>query len=126
VSEHILVVDDDPDIRDLVALVLADEGYQVLTAANGAEALTEIEHEPPAAMLLDIQMPIMDGWAVVRSMHERGCRVPTIVMTAATAAEERCRELGADACLPKPFSLDDLCAAVKRVHRRPKRRHAPS
>jgi len=117
VSRHILVVDDDPGIRDMVAFALEDEGYDVVTAANGAEAIEQIEHEPPTAMFLDVQMPVLDGWGVARRMRERGYWVPTIVMTAASSAEERCRQLGADACLPKPFSLDDLFNSLERVRR---------
>ncbi len=116
-SAHILVVDDDINIRAMVSLALADEGYEVVTAANGAEALREIEQHRPTAMLLDMQMPVLDGWGVAQGMRERGCWVPTVVMTAATSAAERCRQIGADACLPKPFSLDDLYSTIARVRR---------
>jgi CheY-like chemotaxis protein len=65
VSEHILVVDDDPNIREMVTLVLESAGgYPVETAANGAETVEAIAQDPPSAMLLDMQMPVLDGWGL--------------------------------------------------------------
>ena len=118
VSNHVLVVDDDPGIRGMVKLALRSEGYEVATAANGAEALAAIDRRPPAAMLLDIRMPVLDGRQVARRLREQGRWVPTVVMTAEEAAEQECREIGADGCLPKPFSLDDLYEVLESVRRR--------
>jgi CheY-like chemotaxis protein len=114
-THHILVVDDDRSIRTMVSLVLESEGYPVTTAANGAEALQEIERELPSAMLLDMQMPVLDGWGVARRLREQGRRVPTVVMTAASTAARWCAEIAAEAFLAKPFDIDDLVRAVQQV-----------
>jgi two-component system response regulator MprA len=109
----VLVVDDDPSIRMMVTEALAAEDYNVETASNGAEALAAIERESPAVMLLDMRMPVLDGWAVVETLQaQHHHRVPTVVMTAADSAEDWCIEARADACLGKPFDINDLLAAV--------------
>jgi CheY-like chemotaxis protein len=112
----ILVVDDDPAIRQTLADVLEMDGYAVAQAANGAEALTRIEHAPPGLVLLDMRMPIMDGWTFARALRERGLRLPVIVMTAAQNARTWAREIEADDFLAKPFELDDLLSKVRRLH----------
>jgi CheY-like chemotaxis protein len=114
-AEHILVVDDDPSIRTMLTLVLQAEGYRVTTAANGAQALLEVARDPPSAMLLDMQMPVLDGWGVARSLREQGRWVPTVVMTAASHAAHWSTEVGAEGFLPKPFDIDELIVAVQRV-----------
>lgn len=114
-SEHVLVVDDDPNIRALVTEVLELEGYETETAANGEEALQAVGRERPAVMLLDMRMPVLDGWAVARTLKAHGQWVPTVVMTAAENARRWCAEVGADACLGKPFDIDDLVATVQQV-----------
>jgi two-component system, chemotaxis family, chemotaxis protein CheY len=114
----ILVVEDDPTIRDLVAEALRDEGYPVETASNGAEAVEVVEHERPSLVLLDMRMPVLDGWGFARVMRERGVRLPIVVMTAAEHAQYWCDEVGGDACLPKPFSIDALYDAVERLRAR--------
>jgi DNA-binding response OmpR family regulator len=117
--EHVLVVDDDPSIRTMLTLVLQAEGYRVTTASNGAEALQEVDRDPPCAMLLDMQMPVLDGWGVARRLRDKGHWVPTIVMTAATRAAQWGAEVGADGYLPKPFDIDDLILAVHQVQESP-------
>ncbi|HEX2172583.1 MAG TPA: response regulator [Dehalococcoidia bacterium] len=117
----VLVVDDDEAIRDLVTQILETEGYAVATATNGAEALDVIEdirrtHPTcPALILLDMRMPVLDGWGVARTLKERGLRLPIVVMTAARDARVWAAEIGADSYLAKPFELDDLLLTVSQV-----------
>lgn len=113
-SARVLVVDDDPSILDTVSSILAGEGYEVMSAAGGAEALTLTHSWHPTLVLLDMRMPLMDGWAVARALHESGSRVPIIVMTAAENARRWADEIGAAGHLAKPFALDDLIECVER------------
>lgn len=113
---HVLVVDDDPDILEVVSLVLEMEGYRVSKASNGLGALRQLERELPRLILLDMRMPVMDGWTFAREVRERyGHRVPILVMTAAEDARLRGREADAEAFLCKPFDVDTLLAAVMRL-----------
>jgi two-component system chemotaxis response regulator CheY len=119
VEGPILVVDDDEMIRDLVADALSDEGYAVVTAQDGAEALGRIEEQMPALVLLDMRMPVLDGWGFARLARERGLRLRIVVMTAAENADRWCQEIGGDGCLPKPFDLDVLFETVSKLTRAP-------
>jgi CheY-like chemotaxis protein len=112
----ILVVDDDPTILATVADALDLEGYPVVTATNGAEALAAIESqaEQPSLVLLDMRMPVLDGWGFMRAVRERGLTPSVVVMTAAADARRWAREIGAHGVLAKPFELDELIAAVQR------------
>lgn len=110
----VLVVDDDPYILEFVELVLSDEGYQVETALNGQRALDLVQRSSVDLILLDMRMPVMDGWEFAAALAGEPIRVPVIVMTAAADAERRRAEIGAQACLAKPFELDDLIATVQR------------
>ena len=110
----VLVVDDDRDIRDLVHLVLADDGYEVVEAPNGAAALDAVAHCAPCAILLDVRMPVLDGPGFARAYRQLpGPHAPIICMTAEAAAPVRCRELHADDSLGKPFDLDQLAHVVR-------------
>jgi two-component system, chemotaxis family, chemotaxis protein CheY len=111
----ILVVDDDPTILATVSETLDLEGYPVVTAANGAEALEAYERETPSLVLLDMRMPVLDGWGFVRVARERGLTPRVIVMTAAADARRWAREIGAQGVLAKPFDLEDLLVAVQRL-----------
>jgi len=111
-GDMVLVVDDEPLIRETVAEILRDEGYRVQTAGNGAAALDAIERERPAAVLLDMRMPVLDGWGFSSALKERGIVLPIAVMTAAASAEAWRREIGGQACLAKPFELDDVLTIV--------------
>jgi two-component system, chemotaxis family, chemotaxis protein CheY len=111
----ILAVDDDPSIRTTVADILSAEGYRVITAANGVEALSIIEQVHPALILLDMRMPVMDGWAFARELAARRMTVPVVVMTAAQDARRWAQEIGAAAALAKPFDLLDLLDVVEKV-----------
>jgi urea transport system substrate-binding protein len=117
----VLVVDDDTSILDTVAAILSNEGYDVVSAASGQEALDAVAQKQPLLILLDMRMPIMDGWAVSRALRAQGSSVPIVVMTAAESAKRWADEVGADGYLAKPFGLDDLLAIVERF-RGPDRR----
>ena len=114
-DKPILIVDDDDMIRDLVADALKDEGYTVVTARDGAEGLARAEEQPPSLVLLDMRMPVLDGWGFARAARARGMRLPIVVMTAAENADHWCQEIGGDGCLPKPFDLDLLFETVSRL-----------
>jgi two-component system, chemotaxis family, chemotaxis protein CheY len=111
----LLVVDDDPAIRATVADFLKLEGYSVKTAANGMEALRTVAGQRPALVLLDMRMPVLDGWGFVHRLRGAGVDVPILVMTAAYDAHDWAREIGAAGCLSKPFEANDLIEAVRRL-----------
>jgi two-component system, chemotaxis family, chemotaxis protein CheY len=111
----VLVVDDDPAILATVAEYLDLEGVPVETAANGREALSKVDGAPPAVVLLDMRMPVMDGWSFVDELRRRGYDVPILVMTAAHDATDWAAEIGAVGCVAKPFEVDDLLEAVQRL-----------
>lgn len=116
---RVLVVDDDPVIRSTVAELLLDEGYAVDQAGDGSEALTLIRQCTPDAIVLDLMMPVLDGWAFVpqcRSLPE--CAdVPIVVMSATHGLHEtaeRLHAMGVRAVVAKPFDVDALIAIVQR------------
>lgn len=114
-SAHILIVDDEGDLRNLLALVLHSQGYTTATAADGREALEAITRQAPDLILLDMHMPVMDGWAFARELRRLGGPYPPIiVVTASEEAERRARDIGAEAWLSKPFDLDHLITTVSR------------
>jgi two-component system chemotaxis response regulator CheY len=110
----ILVVDDDPSILQTVASILQMEDYEVETARNGAEALAAVERTQPSLVLLDMRMPVLDGWGFARALRERGLELPILVMTAAQDTRRWAEEIGAAGYLAKPFDLTDLLSAVSR------------
>jgi len=111
----ILVIDDDPAILATVADILHDEGYGVRQASNGLEGLAAVEQQRPALILLDMRMPVLDGWGFVQAMQERGLVVPLVVMTAAQDARRWAHEVGATGVLAKPFDLLELLAVVEQL-----------
>jgi two-component system chemotaxis response regulator CheY len=111
----ILVVDDDQSILDTVTEILEFEGYTVETATNGQEALQSIEQSVPALILLDMRMPVLDGWGFARKLKERGVSLPILVMTAAQDARRWAQEIDADGHLAKPFELMDLLSSVENL-----------
>lgn len=117
---RVLVVDDDPSILDTVTSILTSEGFQVMAASGGKQALSLLHSWHPTLVLLDMRMPIMDGWAVARAMQESGSKVPIIVMTAAESAKRWADEIGAAGHLAKPFALDELLECVEE-HSGPRR-----
>jgi CheY-like chemotaxis protein len=112
---RVLVVDDEPDIRDTVSAMLEIEGYAVGQAANGADALAVVERDPPDVILLDMRMPVLDGWGFASELRRRGHPIPVVVMTAARDASRWASEIAARAWLSKPFRYDDLIGAVERA-----------
>ncbi|HEU5316174.1 MAG TPA: response regulator [Chloroflexota bacterium] len=111
----ILVVDDDPNILDVVAELLDMEGYPVTTASNGAEALAKLEETTPSLVLLDMRMPVLDGWGFAREVKARGIELPILVMTAAQNARLWAEEIGAQGYVAKPFEVPALLDAVERL-----------
>jgi two-component system response regulator MprA len=117
---QILVVDDEPAVRDSLDRALRLEGYGVGLAADGAEALDALGEESPDAVVLDLMMPKLDGFEVCRRMRAAGDRTPVLVLTARDAVSDRVKGLdaGADDYLVKPFSLDELLARLRALLRR--------
>jgi DNA-binding response OmpR family regulator len=117
---HILVAEDQADIRDLIALNLRQAGYEVTAVADGAEALRSFDAAPRDLLVLDLMMPGADGLDVCKSLRGRGAVVPILMLTARSTELDRVLglELGADDYLTKPFSMAELLARVKAMLRR--------
>jgi two-component system response regulator MprA len=117
---RILVVEDDPRVRDAVERALQLEGYEVHTAVDGNDALVKVEALEPDAIVLDVLMPGTDGLAVCRILRDRGNRTPVLMLTARHEVTDRVAGLdaGADDYLVKPFALDELFARVRALLRR--------
>jgi CheY-like chemotaxis protein len=115
VSPGVLVVEDDGDLLALMEMILLDAGYRVRTARDGRAALDRVGEEMPDVILLDMRMPVMNGWEFARAFAERyGRAAPIVVVTAAENARLRAEEIGADGWLEKPFDLEAVLAAVAR------------
>jgi CheY-like chemotaxis protein len=111
----VLLVEDDPDLREIERLLLGEAGYRVETAAEGREALAVVEREQPALILLDMRMPGMDGTTFAHELHARhGHSIPLVVVTAAEDARGQARRVEAEGYLGKPFDVDTMLAAVER------------
>ncbi len=123
-DERILVVDDEPDILSVLVYHLSREGYRVATAVNGPGALSTAESERPDLIILDLMLPGMDGYQVLRDLRaeEATRQIPVILLTARREEEERIRgfETGADDYITKPFSARELILRVQAVLRRAK------
>src|SRR3989442_3356087 len=122
-SRRILVVEDERHIRELIADFLEYEGYQVERAAHGGEALSILERFRPDLVVLDLMMPIMDGWAFAKACHALSPAevIPMLVMSASHdlgRSAEQLRPHGVRAAMAKPFDLDVLLAAVERLANR--------
>jgi two-component system OmpR family response regulator len=117
---RLLVVDDEPNILELLATSLRFAGFEVTTATNGREALTAARKTRPDLVVLDVMMPDMDGFAVVRRMRGEGATVPVLFLTARDATEDKVAGLtvGGDDYVTKPFSLEEIIARIRAVLRR--------
>ncbi len=124
--EKILVIDDDPDILDAVAMILESQGYRVVTAQNGLEGLAKIEAEKPALIILDLLMPKMDGFALYKELQDpkwsKYKGMPILILSSVREEASRRRyeletgvELGVDDYIEKPFSPDILLKRVGRL-----------
>ena len=116
---YILVVDDDPNIAKLEQLYLEKAGYEVKTVGRGDDAMTEFRKMPPDLMLLDVMMPGMDGWQVLKAVR-KSSNIPIIMVTARDETFDKVLglELGADDYITKPFDSKEMAARVKAVLRR--------
>lgn len=108
----ILVVDDDPDILDMLREALEGAGHRVLTARDGLEALERLRTAQPSLIFLDMRMPRMDGWEFARAARERGNTAPVVVITAAGDARAWAKEISAESYIAKPFTISQLLGVV--------------
>ena len=117
--KKILIVEDEANIRELLRLYLEREGYTVLEAENGVEGIKKWKSDKPDMLLLDVMMPVMDGWAVCREIRAES-DVPIIMLTAKgeTADRVSCLEMGADDYIVKPLEMPEVIARVRAVFRR--------
>jgi two-component system chemotaxis response regulator CheY len=116
-SRCVLVVDDEAVLRQTVAEALEMDGYEVCTASNGAEALRQVRVNRPHAVVLDLMMPVMNGWQFLKACHDDDlCKeIPVIVMSAFHHLREEAPGLGISAWFEKPFDLDTLLQTVERL-----------
>jgi CheY-like chemotaxis protein len=116
---RILVIDDEESILDVIRRILEWNGYEVVAADDGSRGFATAQRQSPDAIILDLMMPIMDGFQVLEALrtHERTANVPVVVLTAmqAEGLEDRCHELGAKGYLQKPFEPDQLLEALGAV-----------
>ncbi len=117
--KKILIVDDEEDILNFLELVLREKGYEVVTAGSGHDALTRAQLEKPDLVLLDIMMPQMDGWEVLKLLRidEETAAIPVAMLSARTEARDRVQGLqeGAIDYICKPFSLQELLAKIEAI-----------
>ncbi|GAA1361248.1 response regulator transcription factor [Arthrobacter rhombi] len=116
----LLVVDDEPNIRELLSTSLRFAGFSVVAAANGREALAAVEKELPDLAVLDVMLPDMDGFTVTRKLRAAGRHFPVLFLTARDGTEDKVMGLtvGGDDYVTKPFSLDEVVARIRAVLRR--------
>jgi len=118
-ARNILVVEDDRNISELIQMYLVKEGVEVRIAGDGGKAIEEFERQVPDLILLDIMLPVMDGWAVCAKIRETS-KVPIIMLTAKSEVFDRIQglEMGADDYIVKPFEMKELLARINAVLRR--------
>jgi two-component system response regulator MprA len=116
----LLVVDDEPALRETLARALTAEGYAVETAVDGVDAIERVSASEPDAIVLDVLMPRLDGIQTARRLRATGCRVPILVLTAKDGVRDRVDGLdaGADDYVVKPFALEELLARIRALLRR--------
>ena len=112
--QNVLVVDEQPEIRNLMVEILKKRGYQVSTASDGHDALTQFALARPDLVITDLTMPGLNGYQLCRIIL-RISSVPVLVMSAQMGAEDMAYRMGADAFIPKPFDLEDLWAEIEEL-----------
>ena len=119
-SHRILVVDDEPNIVDVVTMALRFQGFTVDSAPNGAQALSKVSAFRPHLIVLDVMLPDMEGFDVAQRLGAQRARVPIIFLTARDATDDKIRglTLGGDDYVTKPFSLEELVARIRSILRR--------
>jgi two-component system, OmpR family, response regulator len=117
---RVLVVDDEPNIADVISIALRYNDYEVCTAANGHDALGAVAAERPDLVVLDVMLPDLDGFEVARRLRERADETPILFLTAKDTTEDKVRglTLGGDDYVTKPFSVEELLARIATVLRR--------
>ena len=110
-----MVVDDDPDIRELLFTALEDEGFEVVPAANGQEALAVIRTFRPDVIVLDLMMPVMDGWQFATELRSRDEDIPLVLLSAARDLKAHQKTLSAADVIEKPFDLAELLPKIHRI-----------
>jgi two-component system OmpR family response regulator len=117
---RLLVVEDDPNIVELLSASLRFAGFEVSAATNGADAVASAREARPDLVVLDVMLPDLDGFEVIRRMREGGVRTPVVFLTARDATDDKIRglTLGGDDYVTKPFSLEELTARIRAVLRR--------
>ena len=118
-ARNVLVVEDDRNISDLIRMYLEKEGFEVSIAYDGGKAVEEFERQQPDLVLLDIMLPVLDGWGVCQRIREKS-KTPIIMLTAKSEVDDRITglEMGADDYLIKPFEMKELMARINAVLRR--------
>ena len=111
----VLVIDDDPDVRGILGMLLSREGYEVVTAIDGAAALEHVKDERIALVVLDLQMPRLDGDQFRRVYQERGGHAPILLVTAAEVGPDDLARLGVSAYIAKPFDVEAMLETVQRL-----------
>ncbi|CAN5499230.1 two-component system response regulator PhoP [soil metagenome] len=119
-SLRLLLVDDEDNLRTMLEAALNHHGFEVVSAANGRQALDAVAATHPALIVLDVMMPDLDGFEVCRRLRQNGNRTPVVFLTAKDSTEDAVRglTLGGDDYLVKPFSLEELVARINAVLRR--------
>ena len=110
----VLVVDDDPAISRMISLTLRSAGFEVRTAPNGAVALEQVESQQPEVIVLDLEMPVLDGRGFFRELRRKGYTTPVLIVSA-NGAKAACRELDANDSLAKPFAFEELTSKLERL-----------
>ena len=117
---RLLVVEDEPNILELLSASLRYAGFEVITASGGTEAVQAAQRHRPDLIVLDVMLPDMDGFDVIRRLRGGGARIPVVFLTARDAMDDKVRglTLGGDDYVTKPFSLEEVIARIRAVLRR--------